>query len=512
MSAFAIERSDIIKNTYIDIHKSSINESLWSPDFHFATLTLEITDTPPIKSPQHILFTEDISGSMSDLCQDGREKMQHAIHTTKNIIDVFSKDTETDISVEIVGFDDRIKEIVPRTKCNLSTRDKIHNDIVLNMQPRDNTNFEIALENANSRMALATEIFKTHIFMTDGNVSRGIQDPQALTDLVNESFPNIFIGFGIDHDASLMQRMAKKSGCSYYYIDQIENAGLAYGEIIHEIIYKALHHVTITVTNGEIYNFQTNTWSTQLFISSLVGEANKTYHLRTTTPDDICAIIHAASAIHEEIEPTHLEDIDVLPGLIFQDPETEEVITIGTDLTKYMYRQRTLELLYEAQQQEHQQQYQQQISNSKEFHKKMKLFLENMNTYMQENGFQDDDFMKSLCDDISITINAMKSSKLCATYSGARARSNGNQGCWRITPSIYNQHSYSGNNNDNNDNDEDPDCIQLSQPCPLNRTNTTGRQYTMMENITNNELSSILDTKNIKISAIVTPVVFDLQN
>lgn len=124
-----------------------------------------------------------------------------------------------------------------------------------------------------------------HIFMSDGQVTCGTSDKDDLFELVSDKYPNIFIGFGMDHDACLMQHLAKKTNGSYYVVDKIENAGLVFGEILHGILYPALKSVVIEIQNGEIYNYLNNTWSSTLEISSIPSEAKKTYHLRSLKQD-----------------------------------------------------------------------------------------------------------------------------------------------------------------------------------------------------------------------------------
>ena len=126
-------KDDIIANTYIELHRKEEEEQseLWNINqYQFAILQVEIADTPVTETPQHVVFGIDISGSMSDQCTDGRTKMHHIIHTTKNIIDVFSKqENKSNITVEIYGFDDEIETIITPTKCDETTRDKIHAEI-----------------------------------------------------------------------------------------------------------------------------------------------------------------------------------------------------------------------------------------------------------------------------------------------------------------------------------------------------------------------------------------------
>ncbi|MCX8482431.1 MAG: VWA domain-containing protein, partial [Crocinitomicaceae bacterium] len=411
----------IIKNSFIEIPYTETNypENLWQNEEKFATLYLEIDDVRPTQEPQTILFSIDISGSMSDTCPDGRTKMQHIVHTTKNIIDVFSKET-TNISVEIWGFDDKLEPIIQETKCTPETREEMHEKLTQSLNPRGTTNISIALKNANERLQNFSSTKRTHVFMTDGQVTSGPKKADQLTHHIDPSYPNIFVGFGSDHDAFLLQSLSNQS--NYYYIDHIETAGLAYGEITHSILYQALKNVTITIQNGEIYDYMTNTWSNQLTIPSLVGEAKKTYHLRSTDPKHLKATIHSQ-------EPNISEDVHVLPELKGAPP---------TDFTKYLYRQRTLELLYEAQQSIKSEQ-QKLLDNSYtytpfvELIKKLKDFLMNIKDYIHQNNLQDESFMADLCDDIGITMTTLKRSNfnIAVAYSAGRARSNGTQGSFQ---------------------------------------------------------------------------------
>jgi len=444
----------LIKNSFIEIPytEKTYPQNLWN-EYKFATLYVEIDDIVPISEPQTIIFSIDISGSMSDVCKDGRTKMQHIIHTTKNIIDVFSKEILSDISVEIWGFDDKLEQIIKKTKCTNETRKEMHDKLTESLHPRGSTNISIALKNANERM---TEKNTTHVFMTDGQITNGPKNADQLKIHVNPNYSNIFVGFGSDHDAFLLQSLANQG--SYYYVDHIETAGLAYGEITHSILYQALKNVTITIQNGEIYDYHTNSWSNIIKIPLLVGEAKKTFHLRSHDPKNLKATIQSQ-------QPNLSEEIDILPELENAPP---------IDFTKYLYRQRTLELLYEAQEIIKSEQKKIQDYTRKSFleiEKKLNDFLIDIKSYIDQNNLREDSFMADLSDDIGITLTTLKTSGLniAAAYSAGRARSNGTQGSFqpvlRRTRNMTDESNY----------------IPLSTP--LSRTNTSARQIRIMETL-----------------------------
>jgi thymidylate kinase len=466
-----MEQSNIIKNAFIEISRDQKSE-LWSdPEYQFSTLTLEIEDVPPTSEEQRIAFSIDMSGSMSDVCPEGRSKMQHIIHTTKNIVHVFSSEKNANITVEIYGFDDKLEIIVPSTKCEEETCQLIQAAISSKLRPRESTDISIALKNAAQSLQAAQELRKTHIFMTDGQITTGEKNIEVLTSLVDSSYPNVFVGFGSDHDAYLLQSLAENG--SYYYIDHIETAGLAYGEITHAILYQALEDVEISIENGEIYDYLTNTWSNTLKIRSLVGEAKKTYHLKSKSPSLLLATITAKNA---QTKQHILEEVDILPELLGAEPN---------DFTKYLYRQRTLELLYEAREK---QKIEQKMTRTKnqtpikisfsDILTKLSDFLKNMMDYMQSKNLTDDDFMKNLCDDISVCISSLKL-PVGIAYSAGRARSNGSQGCYQPTFRRMNARNF-------------PDFdFDLNTPPPpaLNRANTSGRQMRMMQDVSEKDES-----------------------
>jgi len=463
-----MEQSNIIKNAYIEIshNPQTPDPELWSPEYQFATFTIEIEDVPPISEEQHIIFNIDISGSMSDICQDGRSKMQHIAHTTKNIIDVFSSEKNANITVEIYGFDDKLEPILPPTKCCEASRDLIHTAIISKLRPRNQTDILIALKNANDRLESVTTR-KTHVFMTDGQITSGEKNTEVLESFVNGNYPNIFVGFGSDHDAYLLQTLAKSG--SYYYIDHVETAGLAYGEITHSIMYKALENITISISGGDIYDYRTNTWSNTLQLESLVGEAKKTYHLRSKTPTALKATISATDVLTTTDVLTReiSEEVDILPELLGDTPN---------NFTNYMYRHRTLELIYEANtlQKIDQKNVRDSVFRSSALFdpilEKMSDFLKNMKNYMQNNNLSDDDFMKSLCDDISVTYDSLKQcgSNIGIAYSAGRARSNGAQGCYQPVFRRMNAET---------------NFVPIDGSPVLNRANTSGRQMTMIQTV-----------------------------
>ena len=94
--------------------------------------------------------------------------------------------------------------------------------------------------------------------MTDGEATDGSKDVAVLQTLVNTDITNAFIGFGVEHDASLLNSISSIGKSAYYFIDKLESAGLVYGEILHGILYKLITKSEITIETGLVYNFNTN--------------------------------------------------------------------------------------------------------------------------------------------------------------------------------------------------------------------------------------------------------------
>jgi hypothetical protein len=485
---------NIIKNSYIMMHTATTtttaktikeldqihNPSTMSTDYsqetsaclqadvsfqNFGILQIEISDTPMVTTGQDIFMSDDMSGSMEDQTKDGRTKIQHMIHTTKNMINVLAQaqavqaiqsTQKPDINIAIDGFDDLIEQVIPLTKVTEDNVDAMYKQIDKKLKARNSTNIEIALENAKTKInqnqqgkGKDKDRIQHHIFMTDGQVTKGSTDHTHLASLVDPNYSNIFIGFGIDHDAELLQALAANTNNACYFVDNIENTGLIYGEILHGILYTALYDVKIEMQNGEIYDYKTNTWTTTLEIASLNSEAKKTYHVRTTTQtnQEISAIItgktHILPATMEcgELlnQPQNFNDeIDLMPDLM------EEDQAVPVDLTKYMFRQRTMELLFEARTNNNRANRIANnnnittIKNNKKIIKdKLKAFLKLLQAHMQENN-SDDDFYQTLCEDINIAYASFDSPVACM-YTAARQHSQGRQLSYNVASPYVNQ-------------------------------------------------------------------------
>jgi hypothetical protein len=62
-------------------------------DAKFGILNLTAVSTPLSDRTQEFVFMVDCSGSMSDGCADGRTKMQHIVHTIKNMLLYFKENS-----------------------------------------------------------------------------------------------------------------------------------------------------------------------------------------------------------------------------------------------------------------------------------------------------------------------------------------------------------------------------------------------------------------------------------
>ena len=378
------------------------------------------------------LLVVDCSGSMSDACSDGRNKMQHIIHTLKNMIIFFHEQSHAKINVTINAFDTKIYHIVTRTKIT----DDNFNEIIYKIEkisPRGSTNIEYALsKSAEEINKLKTDYpsnIINHIFMTDGEATDGSKDVAVLQTLVNTDITNAFIGFGVQHDAALLNSISSIGKSAYYFIDKLESAGLVYGEILHGILYKLITESEITIENGLVYNFKTNEWVSSLHIGDIVSEANKIYNIASSNPDECKVTIKG-----------RVGDLVILfPASLVE----------STDLTTQIYRQRTLQYLYEVNdfctrkcnyynlqnnvsfinqyvQHRNDPDFQAFEEEKKTLKLKLANFIEEIKKYMTDNNLEEDRVLKNLCDDIYICFRTL-GTKFGTMYCSARQTSQGTQ-------------------------------------------------------------------------------------
>lgn len=400
------------------------------------------------------VFIIDCSGSMSDECSDGRTKMQHIIHTLKNMLLFFVENSSLNVYININTFDSQIYEIITHTKISKDNIDEIISKINV-IRPNGSTDIEFALKDTFNLIKSLKNNFPSHsinhIFMTDGEATNGSNDVNVLSNFIDTDVSNIFIGFGISHDSVLLDGISSVRRGSYYFIDKLESSGLVYGEILHSIVYKLLTDVEIIVQNGLIYDFKNNIWCERLMIDDIISEANKTYNIASNVIENCEIQIKAKYG-----------DLTVLYPSIKNDDE------LDNDLTIHMYRQRTLQLLYKVN--NYIKKYREiknndnfptsQIKNNQwfntvrygfnnnnsenigfieQYEQEKKLikdelisYFNEIKKYINDNNLHNDKLLKNLCDDIYICYRTFET-KYGGMYCNARQTSQGSQRTYSAT-------------------------------------------------------------------------------
>jgi hypothetical protein len=262
------------------------------------------------------------------------------------------------------------------------------------------------------------------------------------------------MGYGTSHDAMLLTNLASTGlHNEYRFVDALEKAGLVYGEVIHQLFYKAVEDVNLQAENCEIYDYATNMWTTMLQIGSLVSEQVKTYQIRSYLPSE-ARIAILGRTIHQTKMSENLSD--AIEVQCYASP----VQITKCDLSDYIFRQKTQELLFAAkdlltreQLLEHrdnnsfnqnvltrynsfrQPNYRhdnvniikEQLAKEKvRLQKQMKDFFKIMLDYIEQKDLQSSVFMKTLCDDIYVSIKSFDTSN-GMMYATARQTSQGRQ-------------------------------------------------------------------------------------
>ncbi len=218
MTKTAVNVSDFICQTesMVQFDKNVISDDFTNAsreNNYFGVINLKIKKMGPSIQKRHFVFNVDCSGSMSDTCNDGRTKMDHANHTLINMINYFAEHPELMVSITVVAFDSSIYNIITNEEVREDNLDKLIQD-VKKIRPKDMTNIEKALVNSRDYIAryinnnTDSDVHVSHIFMTDGDATQGETVPVKLKEYVSPLVSNIFIGFGIEHNVYLLKELA----------------------------------------------------------------------------------------------------------------------------------------------------------------------------------------------------------------------------------------------------------------------------------------------------------------
>jgi chaperonin cofactor prefoldin len=402
--------------------------------------------------------------------------MQHLKHTLSNIVSLLGSEDkegegegegeESGIYMEIAGFDDRVETVLENTRITQDQIEKIHDRIQRKLQSRGSTNIELALNTAKVQLKKQQSKDTHFIFMTDGNITTGCDEVDILKQSLLENTHNYFIGFGMDHDYALLQGLASDQtnpNSQYYYVDAVENAGFVFGEIVHTILHPALKSGKIAVESGEIYDFNDGQWKREILLPILCEDACKHYHVRSSDPDTFKMEL---TGIADEL-PINIMD-HAMPGLIIMDENGNEteLENVGNDLTIYVFRQRSLELLFQAQAY---------MMNKSEMsqetiQQRLKTLRDQMKDYCTKITEIESSthFMKQLMDDLYICSKKLNSRR-GLLFINTRLYTQGREGSYNITDI-----------DEDDDVDSNQDDDYRIERCAYNRANTTPQQINTM--------------------------------
>jgi len=425
-------------NEIIESFKVKLNNQLNIPiegilnnsNEKFGILTMKMKSTKLITKPVFLTFTLDITGSMGEqggATDPSKSKLDNLKSTMCSLVKYLAL-CGSPIFIKINTFNTNCITIQETIRV---TEDNFHNVIlkINGIYPDGATDIGKALTKAVEDI----NIYRTsndnnnehiigHIFLSDGEPSAGEHNFDILASLFDTSYPNVFLGFGVSHNAALFQLFASKSLAEYRFIDNCELSSLIYGEILNKFLHPAVSNAKITISNGEIYNFKTNEWTTTISEDDIATEIERVYHIKTSTPDLLSIDIRGKVT---GIPDDSMDDYDSL------DNEIKLLATTSLphellDLVKYIFRQRVQELLYRAKEFNKKRNYDQNNDEKKELIKDMKELFKKMKDYMTENGLNDDSFFTLLCDDIHITYTTMDT-PMASMFSTSRYYGQGKQ-------------------------------------------------------------------------------------
>ena len=202
--------------------------------------------TSSARRPTHFVLLLDTSDSMST---------EYRLESVKQCVKYMLNFMSADDLLTIVRFSDDASIIVNAAVTTVGSRAVIEGQID-SLKAAGSTNVSAGLLKV--REVLSTTIPATSatmkvglVILTDGHVNVGICDETRLSSIVGKirtEHPNVSVscvGYGRDHQASLLQKIAIEGGGCYNIVTSPEHVGPVFGEILGGLLSCVAQNVTI---------------------------------------------------------------------------------------------------------------------------------------------------------------------------------------------------------------------------------------------------------------------------
>lgn len=413
-----------------------------SHNYHSVDLVASEVDKPNFDKFL-LALNIDRSGSMGSHDKSGKTPLEFTTHTVKCLIDYLNdiKNDNPDINIKVLlnAFDNKQLNIGLH-QIGKDSKSKYFEKIN-SIQPRGTTDiegaFQAILNDKTYQEISDTE--KAHILFTDGKPNIGKQSATGIT-CSNPGGKQIYIGYGSGHDSKLLQDMSKLVNGQYHFVDNIENAGMIYGEIIHGLLFESVKNIKVTIKGAEAYDFKYNVWSEFINFNSFASEHSQTLILRSNW-DSVEPI--SVSVIYTETSNNvkHCKT-DIFTEYNCTNGESK-IDSRNIDVEKQVYRQKTMEILSTA--------LNKKFTDILRFKENIAAFEKGLKEFMKNKNLEDDPFMLKLVADIYIAYTGLDS-YIGNAFIGSRLISQGYQRAYQVSDlSSLRQHPESGSIHRNNE-------------------------------------------------------------
>ena len=360
-----LEKEIKITHTFLENYKDSeLNDILPKNyrDKRFVLLDVQTPCSDPLYETVAWVFTIDKSGSMGWACSDGKTKMDHLKQTFENMIGYFidiSYKFGINQTITILTFNDTTSVVCKDVPITAEFFRDFKTTIDEKFRPSGGTDINSALSFVKEHI-ICHPIFNgsaescesksqqqqpqhdnsliVHIFMSDGEVTTGVTNPTTMkAKVVNDHrVYNSFIGFGEDHDSELMKVLASGSWSDYFYVKGLDQSSSVYAEAIYNGIYQYVKNIKVTVEDDTalIYDFDKNSWNDSLTVDSIQSGSTKNFHITVANYNPSINIM-----IEYELSGKSVKVNSI--------PKSESIGKIDIEAYKYLWRQETLDLLFD---------------------------------------------------------------------------------------------------------------------------------------------------------------------